>query len=88
MTNPSDSELRSEIFQKYRIVTNGDRFKVQRRQLWLFWEDQITAGKYRPILPGAIGRYDNRDDAILALNALVDKECRRIKAKRHGWKQL
>lgn len=82
--------------EKFRIVNNGDQFKVQEYWLWSWhdcmkvWSgrDCITAEQYTTIIPGRIGIYENIEDAEAAMRDLVRRHEKEKLQKSHRWKEL
>jgi hypothetical protein len=73
--------------EKFRIISNGDQFKVQEYWLWS-WRDCPVAGRYTSILPGSIGIYEDVEDAEAAMNDLVGRYEKEKSRKSHGWREL
>lgn len=83
------SKTLEQIKERYRIITNGDRFRVQRRNMFGMWTDCPVAGRYMdPLGFNSVGEYRSEDDAQAALDDLSGQEFAEVQRKERGWKEL
>lgn len=65
------------MFHKYRMVTNGKKFKIQERKLFFWWEDKSFKDKHNHTF--SIVEFD---DELLARGAMLAID------KNNGWQPI